>query len=352
MRQLTYSEAIREATDHCLTVDPRVYVMGLGATDPSGVFGTTTGLDKKHGCDRVLDMPTSENGMTGVAIGSALVGMRPIMVHQRADFALLALDQIINNAANWHYMFGGHGHVPLVIRLIVGRGWGQGAQHSQNLQAVFAHIPGLKVATPSTPYDAKGLLIEAVADPNPVIFIEHRWLHRLQGPVPEGPYRVRLGEGRKVRAGTDLSLVSSSYMTIEAIRAADVLGRQGIGIDVIDLRCLKPWDSSLVLESVEKTGRLLVLEGAWRTAGFAAEIVSTVVEEAYHCLKAAPRRLTLPDAPVPSSPALARGYYPRAVDVVNAVLALLDLPARTADALGLSTDAPLDVPDPTFTGPF
>src|ERR1700722_14260768 len=184
MPNLTLSQAILQATDQLMQIDSSVYVMGLGVPDPKGIFGTTTGLEKKYGSDRVLDMPTSENGMTGIAIGSALLGLRPIMTHQRVDFFLLALDQLINNAAKWHYMFGGQMNVPLVIRLIIGRGWGQGPQHSQSLQSIFSHIPGLKVVMPSNPYDAKGLLLSAIDDENPVVYLEHRWLHGIFGEVP------------------------------------------------------------------------------------------------------------------------------------------------------------------------
>src|SRR5579872_1970482 len=189
-RQIKYHEAILEATDQIMELDPRVYLMGLGAPDPKGIFGTTSGLGKKYGPNRVMDMPTSENAMTGIAIGSAIEGMRPIMTHQRVDFFLLALDQLINNGAKWHYMFGGQMKVPLVIRLIIGRGWGQGPQHSQSLQSFFAHIPGLKVVMPSNPYDAKGLLISAIEDDNPVVYLEHRWLHGIFGEVPKEIYRI------------------------------------------------------------------------------------------------------------------------------------------------------------------
>ena len=199
-RELKYFQAILEATDQCLAADPRVYVIGLGVTDPKGIFGTTLGLEAKYGPRRVMDMPVSENALTGIALGSAVTGMRPIMTHQRVDFALLALDQLINNAAKWHTMFGGRMRAPMVIRLIIGRGWGQGPQHSQSLQALFAHIPGLKVVMPATPYDAKGLLVAAVEDDNPVIYLEHRWLHGIWGPVPEERYRVPLGEARVAHA--------------------------------------------------------------------------------------------------------------------------------------------------------
>ena len=200
-RELKFYQAINEAIDTCMAGDPSVYVMGLGTPDPKGVFGTTLGLAQKYGAERVMDIPTSENGMTGVAIGSALVGMRPIIVHQRIDFALLSIEQIVNQAAKWHYMFGGQMQVPLVIRMIIGRGWGQGPQHSQSLQAWFAHVPGLKVVMPSTPYDAKGLLISSIEDNSPVVFIEHRWLYNIAGNVPEGSYRSLLVLQRRFKEG-------------------------------------------------------------------------------------------------------------------------------------------------------
>jgi pyruvate dehydrogenase E1 component beta subunit len=206
-RQLKFSEAIHEAIDVCLERDRKVYLMGLGVPDPIGVFGTTKGLQEKHGKKRVFDMPVAENAMSGVALGSCLVGMRPIMTHMRLEFAMTAMDQICNQAAKWHYMFGGQSKVPLTIRMLVGRGWGQGPQHSQSLHAWFAHIPGLKVVMPSTPYDAKGLLIASIEDDNPVVFFEHRWLHNIHGPVPEGHYTVPLGEPRLVTEGGDVTIV-------------------------------------------------------------------------------------------------------------------------------------------------
>ena len=213
-RQLKYVEAIREAINLCMEVDPNVYVIGEGVPDPKGIFGTTTGLQQKYGAERVLDMPLSEDGMTGMAIGSALTGLRPILTHQRVDFALLSMNQIVNNAAKWHYMFGGQTCVPLVIRMAIGMGWGQGAQHSQSLQAWFAHVPGLKVVMPVTPYDAKGLLISSIEDDNPVIFLEHRWLHNTFGDVPEGIYRVPLGQGRIARRGKDITIAATPCLPV------------------------------------------------------------------------------------------------------------------------------------------
>ena len=222
-RQLKFFEAIREATDQAMERDPAVYIVGLGVPDPKGIFGTTLGLQEKYGTTRVQDMPLSENAMTGVALGSALVGMRPIITHQRVDFALVAMEQMVNQAAKWHYMFGGKAKVPMVVRMIIGRGWGQGPQHSQSLQAWFAHIPGLKVVMPTTAHDAKGLLAAAIEDNNPVVFIEHRWLHNISDEVPEEYYTVPLGSARVMREGNDVTIVGTSYMALEAVRAAEHL---------------------------------------------------------------------------------------------------------------------------------
>lgn len=352
LREIKFSEAILEATDQCMAADANVYVMGLGVTDPKGTFGTTLGLAAKYGPKRVLDMPTSENGMTGVAIGSAIRGKRPILTHQRLDFNLLALDQIINNAAKWHYMFNGLMKVPLVIRMVIGRGWGQGPQHSQSLQALFAHIPGLKVVMPTTPHDAKGMLIAAVEDDNPVMFLEHRWLHGIFGPVPTAMYRVPLGTARVAREGRDVTFVTLSYMTLEALKAAEVLAKDGISAEVVDVRCLKPLDETTILTAVKKTGRVLVADAAWRMGAFSSEILAVIAERAHGCLKTAPRRLTLPDVPVPSTPALANLCYPRAIDLINATREMFGKKPLSETEAGFDPHHPLDVPDPQFTGPF
>ncbi len=350
-RELKFFQAINEAIDLSMAKDTAVYIMGLGVPDPKGIFGSTLGLQQKYGNTRVMDMPASENGMTGVAIGSALVGMRPIMTHQRVDFALLAVEQIVNQAANWHYMFGGQMSVPLVVRLIIGRGWGQGPQHSQSLQAWFAHVPGLKVVMPATPHDAKGLLVSSIEDNNPVIFIEHRWLYNISGPVPEGIYRVPLGQAKIVRKGHDLTIAATSYMTLETLRAADMLSEDGVKAEVVDIRTLRPLDSALVLESVRKTGRLLVANTGWKTGGFGAEIVAQVAEEAGTDLKSPPRRVALPDYPTPTSRALTDHYYPRAVHIANTARNMLG-PGQREPLIDASATTPLDVPDETFTGPF
>lgn len=351
-RELMFYQAIQEALDLCMAKDVSVYLMGLGVPDPKGIFGSTLGLQKKYGKNRVMDMPTSENAMTGVAIGSALAGMRPVLTHQRVDFALLSMEQIVNQAAKWHYMFGGKMKVPLVIRMIIGRGWGQGPQHSQSLQSWFAHIPGLKVVMPATPYDAKGLLISSIEDNNPVIFLEHRWLYNVKSEVPSGIYRVPLGLGRVARPGTDVTIVASSYMTIEALRAYDMLLSGGIRAEVIDLRTLKPLDDRLVLQSVKKTGRLIVADTGWKTAGFAAELVAKVTEEVFGSLKCAPVRIASPDCPTPTSSGLAKAFYPRAIHIAQAARKMMQF---TAEIDGIKTPAEavrLDVPDSSFVGPF
>jgi pyruvate dehydrogenase E1 component beta subunit len=343
-----------EATDQAMAADPAVYVMGLGVPDPKGTFGTTLGLQEKYGPNRVMDMPTSENAMTGVAIGSAIAGMRPIMTHQRVDFFLLALDQLINNAAKWHYMFGGQMRVPLVIRLMIGRGWGQGPQHAQTLHSLFAHIPGLKVVMPSTPYDAKGLLLSSIDDDHPVVFLEHRWLHGVYGDVPEDSYRVPLGVAKVVQEGTDVTVVSCSQMTVEARKAARLA--EGVSMELIDLRTVRPLDKEAILRSVRKTGRLIVADPDAKTVGLSAEILALVAEEALTDLKRPPIRVTYPDAFTPTSWAQANHFYPTAHDIAATALQMMHKPAQAAALreaiLAERLSVPLDTPDPSFTGPF
>lgn len=355
MPTIKFSEAILQATDQKMAEDKTVYLMGLGVPDPKGIFGTTSGLEKKYGSERVLDMPTSENAMTGIAIGSAIVGMRPIMTHQRVDFFLLALDQLINNGAKWHYMFGGKMKVPLVIRLIIGRGWGQGPQHSQTLHSLFAHIPGLKVVAPSNPYDAKGLLVSAIEDDNPVVYLEHRWLHGIHGEVPAELYRVPIGKAKVVKEGNDVTIVASSHMTLEAFKALEHLKKEGIEAELIDIRSFKPLDVDTILTSVKKTGKILCLDDDWKTCGFASEIMAVVAEEAFSDLKAAPMRVTYPDRLSPTSWSLANHYYPTDLEIASSVLKLLEKPVKAKELLQkliASKITPQDVPDKSFTGPF
>lgn len=319
LREISYREAIREALLQALETDPSVFLIGEGIDDPGGVFGTTIGLKDVYGQDRVMDSPIAENGMTGIAIGAAIAGMRPVFIHMRVDFLPMCMDQIINHAAKWSYMTGGKVKVPLTIRAIIGRGWGSAAQHSQSLQALFAHIPGLKVLMPATPYDVKGLLLGSIAGSSPTVFIEHRWLYDMKGGVPEGPYVIRPGKAVVRRAGKDLTIAATSYMVYEALRAADELEKEGIGIEVVDLRSVLPIDADTIVESVNRTGRLIAADTGWKPCGISAEIAAIAAERAYKSLKAPVRRICLPFAPTPACHALEKAYYPGVQDIIAAV---------------------------------
>lgn len=323
MRLLDYAQAIREAHCQLLRADPRVFVIGQGVWSPWYAGTSLTDLDKEFGRERIVDSPVSENATTGVAVGAAMAGMRPIVFHPRMDFMLLAVDPIVNQAANWSYLFAGQVGVPVVIRSVIARGGEQGAQHSQALQALFSHIPGLKVVMPSTPYDAKGLLVSAVNDGNPVVYIDDRWLYSETGHVPEDVYSVPIGKGALRREGGDLTIVASSAVCPLAVRAATELHKQGIDAEVIDLRTVKPWDRDLVFASVRKTGRLMIVDGAWATCGISADIAAVVASEAFDALKSRILRVTLPEVPAPTSPALEKKYYLCIQDVVEAAEDLL-----------------------------
>jgi len=351
IRQLTFSKAINEALIQAMEMDESVICYGLGVPDPKGVFGTTLGLKERFGEARVFDMPASENAMTGVAIGASLNGIRPVMTHQRVDFFLLAMDQLVNNAAKWHYMFGGQTPVPITIRLIIGRGWGQGPTHSQTLQAIFAHIPGLKVVMPATTADAKGLLLSSIFDDNPVIFLEHRWLYNLKGDVPENDFRIPIGKAQQLRTGKDISIISLSYMTIEALHATEVLEKEGIYCDLIDLRTIKPIDWELIFSSVRKTGRLLALDTGVTTGSIAGEVIARVSIQCYESLKQAPKRLALPDFPTPTSQSLTKVFYKRAEDIVELVGNMLGREIQISSLIDRG-NIPHDVPGDWFKGPF
>lgn len=323
MRLLTYTQAIREAHAQLLASDPRVFLIGQGVWSPWYAGTSLQDLEKEFGLDRVLDSPVCENATTGAAMGAAMAGMRPIVFHPRMDFMLLAVDPIVNQAASWSYMFAGQVNVPVVIRSVINRGGQQGAQHSQAVHAFFAHVPGLKVVMPSTPYDAKGLLIAAVNDPNPVMYIDDRWLYAETGHVPQEMYSVPIGSAAVRRMGRDVTVVATSYMAVQSAKAAEILAERGIDVELIDLRSIKPWDRERVCASVQKTGRLVVADGAWRTCGVAAEVAATVASEAFHYLKAPIWRVTLPDAPAPVSAPLEQAYYPTADTIVTAVEKLL-----------------------------
>ena len=322
-RILTYAEAIREATVQEMTRDPSVIVLGLGVDDFKGLYGTTRGLQDEFGPERVFDTPLSEDGMTGVAIGAAMAGLRPSHVHIRMDFVLLAMNQIVNMAAKARYMYGGAVSVPIVVRSIIGRSWGQGPQHSQALHALFMHIPGLRVVAPSTPYDAKGCLIMSIRDDNPVMFIEHRMLHSQRGHVPSDLYTVPFGKARVLAKGSDITLVGISYMTVECLRAQRYLGEVGISAEVIDPVCLSPLDIETILTSVKKTGRLLLVDSGWTVCGASAEILAQVAEHLQGMPQIRWQRMGFAPVPCPTTKNLENLFYPNAQTVASTAFAMV-----------------------------
>jgi pyruvate/2-oxoglutarate/acetoin dehydrogenase E1 component len=328
MRTLTYAQAIREAHAQMLASDDRVFLIGQGLWSPWYAGASLEDLDREFGRARVIDSPVSENAVTGLAVGAALAGMRPVVFHPRMDFMLLAMDALVNQASNWSYLFRGQVSAPLVVRAVINRGGEQGAQHSQALHAMFLHVPGLKVVMPATPYDAKGLFIAALEDPDPVVYIDDRALYADSGPVPEEMYRIPLGEAVIRRGGRDVTLIGVSSMAAEVSKAADELAGEGIDAEVIDLRSLKPWDRGLTIASAQKTGRVVVADPGWRTGGASAEIAAELSAEAFDQLRAPIERVTLPDAPAPASRAEERSYYPSAAGICAAARKAMAGPAE------------------------
>ncbi|WP_431862246.1 alpha-ketoacid dehydrogenase subunit beta [Azospirillum sp.] len=356
-RTLTTMQALNEALDLAMERDGRVFAIGQGALPPLSLFGATQNLLEKYGPDRIVESPLSENAMTGVAVGAALMGRRPVLFHIRADFALLGLEQLFNNAAKMAFLSKGARPVPLVVRLYVGRGWGQGPAHGRSLEALFAAEPGLKVVMPSDPASAKGLLLASIEDPNPVVFIEHRWLHFLDGPVPEGYWTEPLDGPKLRRRGSDVTIVGTSWMLRESRRAAEALAGAGVSCEVIDLAVLRPFRPEMILDSVRRTGRLIVADTGWTTLGMGSEIVATVTERAFGALRRAPVRIGQPDRPTPSAPALAAEHYPTALTVFDAAARLVDAaPERVAAARAAlaaeTAGQPADLPHPDVRAPF
>jgi acetoin:2,6-dichlorophenolindophenol oxidoreductase subunit beta len=318
-RTLNYVEAVREGLHQALSADPNVFVMGQDVDAPGGMFGVTRGLQAEFGGDRVFDTPLAENALTGVAVGAAIAGLRPVYLHNRPDFLLLAMDQLVNHAAKWYYMFGGAVNVPLVIWTCIGRGWGSAAQHSQALQGLFMHIPGLKLIMPSTCYDAKGLLLSAIADPNPVIIMEHRLNFRQKGKVPTEIYQVPIGKGVVRKTGRDVTVVATSHQVLEVFYIAKELAEEGIEVELIDPLTLRPLDKEIILNSVAKTGRLVIVDTGWKTAGVGAEIGAMVAEEAFPYLQAPLKRVASPDLPTPAGFTLEEAFYTTANDIKEAI---------------------------------
>lgn len=318
-RVLTYGDAINEGHRFALRNDPTCFVIGQGVNNPWFVGRTTTGLMDEFGPTRIMDAPVSEAAMTGACIGAAMAGMKPIVFHPRMDFMYLTLDQVVNHCASWNYMFNGKVNVPVVIRGIVNRGGEQGAQHSQSPFGIYANIPGLKVVTPATPADAKGLLLAAVKDPNPVIYIDDRWMYEEVGEVPNTYYETPIGKASVLIEGGDVTIVAASYMVKEAKKAAEELAKEGISCEVIDLRTLKPVDMETINNSVTKTGRAVVTIAEWGFASVTDSIVKGIYEYSFGKLKNPVKTVTLPDCPAPASKTLEDAYYIYAKDVIKAV---------------------------------
>ena len=326
MKVTSYCDAIREGFEYVMERDERCFTIGQGLWSPWYVGRSMLGLDTRFGRERVIDTPVSELATTGAAVGASLHGYRPIVIHPRMDFMILAADQIVNQAAKWRHMLGGQVSPSVVIRGIVNRGGEQGAQHSQALHSWYAHIPGLRVVMPATPADARDLLIAAVQSPDPVLYIDDRWLYDYEEPMPEATDidLSRIGPVAR-RLGGDVTIAAASYSLRLALDAAKLLEKDGIGCEVIDVRVLNPFDPALICESVERTGRFLAVDGGWSTCGFAGELVASVAENVSPTkLKAAPARITLPSAPAPTSRPLEKAYYPTA-EAIAARVRKMDL---------------------------
>ena len=322
MKQMTYAEAIRDAMRVEMLRDPNVYLQGEDVGKFGGCFGVTAGLFAEFGPGRIIDTPISETAIIGSAVGAAAAGLRPIAEIMFVDFTGVCMDELFNQAAKMRYMFGGKAKIPMVLRTPCGAGMSAAAQHSQSMEAWFTHIPGVKTVMPSTPADAKGLLSAAIRDDNPVVFIEHKQLFGLSGDVPEGEYVVPLGKADIKRTGSDITIVSWSWMVQKALAAAEILAKEGIQAEVLDPRTLVPLDKEAILQSVGKTNKLVIVQEAVQTSGFGGEISAIVAEHGFDLLDAPIKRVTAPDTPVPFSPVLEQAYLPSVEKIVAAVKSL------------------------------
>lgn len=316
-REITYLEAVGEALSQEMRRDPEVFLLGEDVGVYGGAFGVTRGMLEEFGPERVRDTPISEAAIAGAATGAALMGMRPVMEIMFMDFLTISMNQLVNQAAKIHFMFGGKANVPIVARAPAGSGTGAAAQHSQSLEAWFINVPGIKVVAPSTPYDVKGLLISSIRDNNPVLFMEHKLLYRTKGPVPEDPYTIPLGQAEVKRKGRDLTILAYSIMVPRALEAAEQLAAESIEIEVVDPRTLKPLDKDTIVKSVAKTGRVLIAHEAPQTGGFGGELAAVIAEsQAFDYLDAPIRRLCGRDVPIPYNRTLERSVVPQVEDIV------------------------------------
>lgn len=321
---MTFREGLALAMEKEMEADPNVFVFGLDVPDHKRIFGSTKGLVEKFGKERCFGTPLSEDAMTGVALGAALSGLRPIHVHIRVDFMMLAMNQIVNMISNLRYMSGGQLRLPLVIRAVIGRGWGQSAQHSKSLHSFFAHIPGLKVVLPTAPQDAYSLLRSAIQDDNPVIFLEHRWLYDIEGEVRQDK-KIPLGQAAIVHEGSDLTVAATSWMTIEALKAAEVLAKRGVHLEIVDVRSVTPLDETTICNSVNKTKHCIVADYDWTFCGFSAELAALISHRCFGSLKAPIERLGFAPVPCPTTRPLENLYYANAIDMIRMAEKMLGL---------------------------
>lgn len=342
---MTFCDGLRDGIAQEMRRDGNVFIYGIGVPDHKRIFGTTNGLLEEFGTDRCFDTPLCEDSLLGFGLGAAINGLRPINVHIRVDFLLLAVNQIFNMVSSCHYVSGQK--VPITIRAVIGRGWGQGCQHSKSLYSMFAHLPGLKVVVPSTPANAKGLLAASIRDDNPVLVLEHRWLYWQEGEVPDGEYVAPIGPGQILREGKDVTVVALSWMTAEASLAAQVLQeRRGVSVEIIDPCTISPLDDSVIVDSVNKTGYCITAEDDWVNCGMGAEIASRVHEKCFSSLKSPVARIGCLPCPCPTVRSLENKFYPNAADIIIQVEKILKL-----DHMDLS-DIDFYTHENKFKGPF
>lgn len=346
MRMITYCDALNEAMIQEMKRDPSVFVYGIGVPDHKKIFGSTADLLEQFGPERCFDTPIAEDSMTGLGLGAAINGLRPIHIHIRVDFLLLAMNQLANLVSSFCYGIGGKAGVPLVIRAIVGRGWGQGYQHSKSMHATFAHIPGLKVICPTTPEDAKGMMISAIRDNNPVLIFEHRWLYWQTGSVSEESFEIPIGKGNVVRRGKDITIVATSWMNVEALQAAEILSRNAVDVEIIDPRTIAPLDEDIIVESVNKTGNCIVADNDWVYCGFSAEVAAMVSDRCFGNLRTPVKRIGFAHTPCPTARHLENQFYPNAKTIVREVERTLKI-----DRIDLSNEM-FYSHENRFKGPF
>ena len=324
VREITFAQALNEALDYEMSKDPKVVVMGEDVGVYGGIYGVTAGLYDKYGPERVIDTPIAESGFVGTGVGAAATGLlRPVVELMFIDFLGVTFDQIYNQAAKMRYMFGGKAKISMVLRTTCGAGFSAAAQHSQSLHAIFAHVPGLKVVMPSTPYDAKGLLISSIEDDDPVIFIEHKALYAVKGEVPEEPYSIPLGEADVKREGKDVTIVATAAMVHKSLEVAEKLEKDGISVEVVDPRTIVPLDVDTIINSIKKTGKLVVVDEGYPRASFASDIAALAASKAFDSLKAPVKIITPPATPVPFSPVLESEWIPSSEKIEKAVREIL-----------------------------